>query len=156
MNALDKNALEAFIVRAKSNTYVGGGQKSLAYRPFSHDLQFHEGSFAYLDSYYGGTDFIGQEVVYFEGKPIWAMNYYGKILNPGLIDGQTAGRIIMESLGKLYLQGRFLGGFENETSLGTYSDTNEGDVSSFKGVEWISVQEEKVYELVYHGGLVKE
>ena len=109
MNALDKNELDAFIVRAKANTYVGGGQKSLAYRPFSHDLQFHESSFAYLDSYFGGTDFIGQEVVYFEGKPVWAMNYYGKILDPGRIDGQTAGRIIMESLGKLYQEGRFFG-----------------------------------------------
>ena len=155
MNGLDTRALEAFIVRAKANTYVGGGQKSLAYRPLSHDLQFHEGSFSYLDSYFGGTDFIGQEVVYFEGKPVWALNYYGKILKPELIDGQTAGRIIMESLGKLYLEGRFLGGFENETSLWTYVDTNEGDVLSFRGLEWISVQNQKVYELVYHGGLVK-
>ena len=156
MNGLDKSTLEVFIVRAKANTYVGGGQKSPACRPFSNDLQFHEGSFSYLDSYFGGTDFLGQEVVYYEEKPVWALNYYGRILKPALIDGQTAGRIIMESLDKLYQQGRFLGGFENETSLGTYSDTNEGDVSSFKGVEWISVQEQKVYELVYHGGLVKE
>ncbi len=156
MNGLDTRALEAFIVRAKANTYVGGGQKSLAYRPHSHDLQFHEGSFSYLDSYFGGTDFIGQEVVYFEVKPVWAMNYYGRILNPALIDGQTAGRIIMESLAKLYQQGRFLGGFENETSLGTYFDTNEGDVSSFRGLEWITIKDQKVYELVYQGGLVKE
>ena len=156
MNVLDKNELKAFIVRAKADCYVGGGQKSLAYRPFSHDLQFHEGTFAYLDSYFGGTDFIGQEVVYFDGKPVWAMNYYGKILDPGRIDGQTTGRIIMESLSKLYQEGRFLGGFEYGTPLGTYFDTNEGDVSSFRGLEWITVQDQKVYELVYHGGLVKE
>ena len=62
----------------------------------------------------------------------------------------------MESLGKLYQEGRFLGGFEYGTPLGTYFDTNEGDVSSFQGLEWITVQDKKVYELVYHGGLVKE
>ena len=39
-----------------------------------------DGPFAYLDSYFGGTDFIGQEVVYFEGQPTWAMNYYGYIV----------------------------------------------------------------------------
>jgi hypothetical protein len=61
MSVLDTSELEAFIVRAKAHTYVGGGQKSLAYRPFSHDLQFHEGSFSYLDSYFGGNDFIGQK-----------------------------------------------------------------------------------------------
>ena len=49
-----------------------------------------------------------------------------------------------------------MGGFENETSLGSYFDTNEGDVSSFTGLEWITVQDQKVYELVYHGGMVKE
>ena len=156
MNSLDISELQAFIVRAKANTYVGGGQKSLANRPLSHDLQFQEGPFSYLDSYFGGTDFLGQEVVYFDGKPVWAMNYYGRILNPELIDGQTTGRIIMESLSKLYQEGRFLGGFDNETSLGTYFDTNEGDVSSFTGLEWISVQNQKVYELLYHGGLIKE
>jgi hypothetical protein len=153
---LKKDELQAFIVKAKANSYVGQGQKSLAYRPFSHDLQFHEDPFAYLDSYFGGTDFLGQEVVYFEGKPVWAMNYYGRILNPDLIDAQKAGKIIMESLGKLYQAGRFLGGYENETPLGKYIDTNEGDVFSFKGLEWITVQNEKVYELVYHGGLVKD
>ncbi len=155
MTVPDTSELEAFIVRAKANTYVGRGKKSPGTRPFSHDLQFHEGSFSYLDSYFGGTDFIGQEVVYFEGKPVWALNYYGRILNPEMLDGQTAGRIIMESLSKLYQEDRFLGGFENETSLGTYFDANEGDVLSFRGLEWISVQNQKVYELVYHGGLVK-
>lgn len=156
MNELDKRTLEEFIVRAKAKTYVGEGQKSPSSRPSSHDLQYHEGSFSYLDSYFGGTDFIGEEVVYFEGKPVWAMNYYGRILDPTLIDGQTAGRIIKESLSKLYQEGRFLGGFENETFMGSYFDTNEGDVLSFKGLEWITVQDQKVYELVYHGGMVKE
>lgn len=156
MNELDKNALEEFIVKAKANTYVGGGQKCTASRPSSHDLQFSEGSFSYLDSYFGGTDFIGEEVVYFKEKPVWAMNYYGRILDPTLIDGQTAGRIIKESLSKLYLKGRFLGEFQNKTFMGVYFDTNEGDVLSFRGLEWITVQEQKVYELVYHGGLIKE
>lgn len=156
MNSLKKNELQAFIVKAKANSYVGQAQKSLSYRPFSHDIQFHEGSFSYLDSYFGGTDFLGQEVVYFEGKPVWAMNYYGRVLNSDLINAAKAGKVIMESLSKMYETGRFLGGYENETSLGRYFDTNEGDVFSFKGYEWIEVQGQKAYELVYHGGLIKD
>lgn len=156
MGALKQDVLQAFIVKAKANSYVGQAEKSLAYRPFSHDIQFHEGGFSYLDSYFGGTDFLGQEVVYFEHRPIWVMNYYGRILNPDLIDGSKAGKIIMESLSKLYVEGRFLGGFENKTTFGTYFDTNEGDLFCFKGYEWIDVGNEKAYELVYHGGSVKE
>jgi hypothetical protein len=147
--------LNAFIVRAKAATYVGGGAKSLSYQPGSHDLQFHDAPFAYLDSYFGGADFIGQEVVYFEGKPVWAMNYYGRILRPELLSALEAGRILQESLSKLYQEGRFLGGFEHPTHDATYFDTNEGDVLSFTGQEWITRQSQKVYELHYHGGLIR-
>jgi hypothetical protein len=156
MGSLEKDALQVFVVKAKANSYIGQAQKSLSYRPLSHDIQFHEGPFSYMDSYFGGTDFLGQEVVYFEGKPVWAMNYYGRIIMPERFTAEKAGKIIMESLGKLYQEGRFLGGYENETPIGKYVDTNEGDVSNFKGYEWIEVHDEKVYELVYHGGLVKE
>jgi len=148
--------LNAFIVRAKAVTYVGGGAKSLSYRPGSHDLQFHEGPFSYLDCYFGGSDFLGQEVVYYEGKPIWAMNYYGRILEPSLIAAAEAGRIIQESLSEMYEEGRFLGGFEHATANGVYVDTSVGDVASFTGREWIERGGVKVYELVYHGGLIKE
>lgn len=148
--------LNAFIVRAKAATYVGGGQKSLSRRPGSHDLEFHEGAFAYLDSYFGGADFIGQEAVYFEGKPVWAMNYYGRILKPNLITAAEAGQMIQASLSRLYQQGRFLGGFEYTMGQDTYVDTNAGDTASFTGKEWITHNGVKVYELVYHGGLIKD
>jgi hypothetical protein len=148
--------LDAFVVRAKAATYVGGGARSLSYRPGSHDLQFHEGSFSYLDSYFGGSDFLGQEVVYHEGEPVWVMNYYGRILEPALISAAEAGQIIRESLSRMYGEGRFLGGFEHATSKGTYVDTSDGDVTSFTGREWITREGARVYELVYHGGLVKD
>jgi hypothetical protein len=148
--------LNAFIVRAKAATYVGGGARSLSYRPGSHDLQFHESPFSYLDSYFGGSDFLGQEVVYHEGEPVWVMNYYGRILEPSLISAAEAGQIIQESLSRMYGEGRFLGGFEHATPKGTYIDTSDGDVTSFTGREWIAREGVRVYELVYHGGLVKD
>jgi hypothetical protein len=36
-----------------------------------------------------------------------------------------------------------------------YIDTKEGDVSFFTGREWIERRGVKVYELLYHGGLIK-
>jgi len=149
--------LAAFIVRAKSATYVGGGAKSPPCRPGSHDLRFAEGDFAYLDSYFGGADFIGEEVVYYRGRPAWAMNYYGRVLEPTRITAAEAGQVIQESLSLLYREGRFLGGFEHTTAGGdTYVDTSRGDVASFSGQEWIVRGGERVYELDYHGGLVRD
>ncbi len=148
--------LHRFIVKAKAATYVGNGQKCLSYRPGSHDLQFHDGNFSYIDSYFGGTDFLGQEVVYYSGQPVWVMNYYGQILEPSLITAAEAGQIIKESLSAMYGEGRFLGGFEYKTKNAIYTDSSSGDVTSFTGKEWITRNGDKVYELIYHGGVVKE
>ena len=156
MEDFSPDQLNTFIVHAKAATYVGGGAKSLSYRPGSHDLQFHEGAFSYLDSYFGATDFLGQEVVYFEGEPVWVMNYYGRILELALITAAETGQIIQESLSRMYEEGRFLGGFEHSTGDSTYVDTSKGDITSFTGREWIMRENVKVYELVYHGGSVKE
>jgi hypothetical protein len=156
MERFSLEQLNAFIVQAKAATYVGGGAKSPPCRPGSHDLQFRDGDFAYLDSYFGGTDFIGEEVVYYQGEPVWAMNYYGHILEPTLITAAEAGQIIQTSLSKMYEEERFLGGFEHSIGNNTYFDTNEGDITSFTGKEWITCESAKAYELTYHGGLVKE
>jgi hypothetical protein len=155
MQSVPLDKLEAFIVRAKAATYVGSGAKSLSHRPASHDLEYHEGAFAYLDSYYGGSDFIGEEVVYYNQQPVWAMNYYGRIIDPSHISAAEAGQVIMESLSRMYQTGRFLGGFEHNTVNGFYTDTSQGDFTSFTGKEWITRDGNLVYELYYHGGLVK-
>jgi hypothetical protein len=105
---------------------------------------------------FGGTDFIGQEVVYDRDEPVWAMNYYGKIIEPGKISAAEAGQVIKESLSKKYEEGRFLGGFEYVVGESHYTDTSQGDLESFTGKEWITRSGVKVYELVYHGGMIKE
>jgi hypothetical protein len=147
--------LNAFIVNAKRATYVGSGQKLLPYRLGSHDLQFFDGKWAYHDSYLGENDFIGEEAVYYQGQVVWAMNYFGRILNPSAITSAQAGQMIKVSLTQMYAEGRFLGGFRHSEGDLTYMDTSMGDMASFTGREWISRGDEVVYELVYHGGLVR-
>jgi hypothetical protein len=151
---MDNQSLHDFIVRAKAATYVGDGQHVPSCRPGSHDLKFTDGNFAYHDSYFGGRDFIGEEAVYHEEKPVWAMNYYGRILNADLITPAQAGQVIKASLSRMYAEGRFLGGFEYQHEGFTYTDTSEGDLTSFRGREFINRSGETVYELLYHGGLI--
>ncbi len=153
---MDNQALYDFIVRAKAATYVGSGAPVPACRPGSHDLKFEEEDWAYLDSYFGGRDFIGEEVVYYQGKPAWAMNYYGSILRADLITPAQAGEVIKASLSRMYSEGRFLGSFEYRHEGFIYFDTNEGSVTSLRGREFISIRGETVYELFYHGGLIKD
>ncbi len=147
--------LEQFIIRAKQHTYAGGGKKLLPYRLGSKDLQFSEGDWAYHDSYLGESDFIGQEIVYYQMEPIWGMNYFGRILKPEKVTSAQAGAMIMKSLTLLYAEGRFLGRFEHREGLLTYRDENDGDVTSFRGKEQIYHGDEVVYELLYHGGMLR-
>ena len=111
--------LEAFVVRAKSATYVGSGLRAESSRLGSHDLTFESDEWLYRDSYFGGTDFLGQETVWFQEKPVWAENYYGYILRPDLIDAEKAGRTIKAALSAMYQEGRFWAALTGPARMGT-------------------------------------
>ncbi|RFB96399.1 hypothetical protein B5K08_08475 [Rhizobium leguminosarum bv. trifolii] len=151
---LDIAMLNEFIVEAKAATYVGGGVPRAPCRPGAHDIGYERGDWRYLDSYFGGTDFAGQEVVWFTGEPVWVMNYFGWIVVPELIDGAAAGAVIKAALSTMYRQGRFLGGMEFDHPLGRYLDHSEGNCERFSGNECIMVEGRKAYMLDYRGGLV--
>jgi hypothetical protein len=154
--SIDIDELNAFIVRTKAATYVGGGEHAEPSRLGSHDLRFTDDKWTYHDSYFGGTDFIGEEVVYLDDKPVWAMNYYGHILRDALLTAAQAGQMIKASLSRMYKEGRFLGGFEHIENDLTYIDSSEGNADAFHGRETIQRGQEIAYELVYHGGLIRE
>jgi len=155
MNDVPMEALERFIINAKRATYVGSGQKLLSYRLGSQDLQFFDSDWAYHDSYVGESDFMGEEVVYYHKQPLWGENYFGYILKPEKITSAQAGHVIKASLTAMYAEGRFLGGFEYTLDQFKYVDTSEGDFRLFRGKEWIELNGDVVYELVYHGGLIR-
>ncbi len=153
--SVDVVELERFVIGAKRSSYVGGGASAEPSRPGSHDLTFTAGAWKYRDSYFGGSDFVGQEVVWFEGEPVWAMNYYGWIEQPALIDAARAGATIKAALGAMYAEDRFLGGFAFDDAHGRYVDESRGSVAHFEGSELIEVAGVVAYRLVYAGRLIR-
>jgi hypothetical protein len=148
--------LTALIVHAKATTYVGDGTPGVPSRVGSKDLRFHAGGFSYHDSYFGGADFIGEEAVHYEQRPVWAMNYYGYLLDPQRIDAVTAGRIIKISLTEMYREGRFLGGWTHRVGELVYVDESTGGTDRFHGMEYIhNLAGQRLYELRYHGGMIR-
>ena len=152
---MDLDQLNTIIVRAKAATYVGGGMPGPSSRLGAHDIAWAEGDWHYLDSYFGGSDFIGQEVLWHAGNPVWSMSYYGYIRRPELIDGERAGATIKAALAALYAEGRFLGSFDWTGPHGQYRDSNEGTVAQFRGRESIRVGGVEAYALDYFGGLIR-
>lgn len=147
--------LHDFIVKAKKNTYVGRAQKSESTRLGSNDIKFIEGDFYYHDTYFGNNDFAGQETVYYKEKLIWSMIYFGKIIRLDLTTADEIGKMIQDSLSRMYQEGRFLGYFTYNSNDLRYEDYNNGDFQYFNGIEKIFKNDEQVYELKYSGGLIK-
>lgn len=150
------DSLEQFIVEAKAVTYMAGKKAAkVPSREGAKDIPYEKDGYRYLDSYFGGTDFLGQEVVWEGETPVWAMNYYGRIVDPERLDGERAGIVIKQALSALYQEKRFLGGFAYVHPLGEYFDDAAGDYRSFIGTERILVDGRLAYRLDYQGGLIK-
>src|SRR3989344_1185067 len=82
MQTVDLQQLTEFLEHANKHTYANAAaKKAQSLRPSSEDYHFEEGDFVYHDTYFGARDFIGEEVVYFKGKPVWAANFYGFIFD---------------------------------------------------------------------------
>ena len=78
--------LQNFLIEAKKETYANGTvEKVKSTRRGSSDYEYKNDKYSYHDTYFGGTDFQGQEVVYQqEDTPIWGMIYYGRTLDESL------------------------------------------------------------------------
>lgn len=148
----DTGAMIAFLLRAGASTYAGKGCETPAHmRPGSHDFLFEEGDYRYIDTYLGGIRFVGEEALYERDACVWGMNYCGRTLGEGFSGDFLKNALLLRPTDMpyrgpcLYRDGRF-----------TYHNAVEGDFSWFIGREEIYCDEQLVYELRYHGGLVGE
>lgn len=154
---IDLLELKKFLVEAKKRTYAGGGKEITPQRPDFIELEFRQGHWYYRDSYYGLFQAPGQEVVRFNGKPVWAMAYSGGMLPKYHGDEKFA----LKTFG--FLKKVMLRVTENEPFRGPrrysendYEYVNElkGDVTNFVGTEKIFYKGKEVFRQHYHGGLI--
>lgn len=146
-------ALKEFLVKAKKNTYAGDGVLSTSSRPNSKDLKYTEGNFLYIDSYFGSTDFIGEEVVFEKTVPAWGMNYYGKMLVPSTPEGFST--CLKSALRAIPLEYPFRGPNVFEYEGFTYKCSWQGSLSDFIGNEMICHNGTCIYKLSFQGVYIK-
>jgi hypothetical protein len=138
-----------FLLEAKKKTYAGQGPELSPSRPASHDLAFMRGDLQYIDTYLGSEKFAGEEALWQNGKPLWAMNYAGRVTADGF-----SGDFLKEVL--LHVPGDqpFRGPARYTDGHFTYTCAVNGDFEWFSGVEEIRAGDTKVYECMFHGGLI--
>lgn len=147
-----------FLERAGKATYAGGGKyEENPERPGFHELVYQEEKFSYRDSYTGYIRSWGEEVVRFEGKPVWTSLYGG-----GMIDGKEEMADECFTFLKKALSAKEEGFFSIrgphffEESDWKHTYKQEGDYANFSGYQEILYKNEVIF---YHhaiGGLVKD
>lgn len=143
------NDLIDFIVLAKQSTYASQNHKLSPLRKESHDYMFEDGEYQYYDSFFGSSCFSGQEVVYYNHKVCWSMNYYGRVL-----DDHFSGDFLKEVLLHVDKQKPYRGRDIYKKGEYVYVSSVVGDVNLFQGKEDIYYQSQKIYEGLFHGGVI--
>ena len=150
--------IENFLIEAKKQTYANSSaERILNTRLNSKDYEYQKDNMIYHDTYFGGTRFIGEEVVYVDNQTYWAMNYYGVTLDESLGEEamDNALRPALMSVGEdeavIPIRG------PREFINGEYKYTFEinGDINCFDGIERIYKNDKLIYELKCNGGLIK-
>lgn len=150
MDNFDQNELIEFLITAKKNTYASNNnQDNTSYRPNSHDLIYENDKYKYHDSYFGGENFIGEEILYKNNIPIWGMNYCGIELNENF-----SSKFLKEALSNVSIDKPFRGPDIYQDGDYLYICKHNGDFNRFQGIEEIYFHKEKIYECTFHGGII--
>lgn len=139
-----------FLIKAKKSSYAGKGAEVTPSRPNSHDFQYSEGIFEYIDTYIGGERFAGEEAVWIENIPFWSMNYIGRITGDGF-----SGDFLKEVLLLVPKDKPYRGPMIYQKGDYTYHCIVNGKFDWFQGVEEIFLCGKQVYECTFHGGLLR-
>ena len=155
MNIIEKeynaNEIIEFLILAKKNTYAGNAlEEQVSTRPKSHDLIYKNGKFKYIDTYIGAEQFIGEEAVFIDNEPIWAMNYNGIEINE-----RFSSNFLKQALSTVNTKMPYRGQSKFQDGDYTYICEIIGKFEYFNGKETIYFQDEKVYECNFSGGIVK-
>ena len=143
--------LISFLITAKINTYAGDGkQQDIGTRPQSHDLIYKNGKYKYIDTYLGGERFTGEEAVFENDMPVWAMNYSGIEIND-----KFSGSFLKQALSNVPKNKPFRGPEIFKDGDYLYKCDVNGTFEWFQGKEEIYCQDEKVFECFFHGGIIK-
>lgn len=148
--------LSQFLVAAKRATYAAQGDDASVtpLLPASRQLEFRLGNVLYRDIYFGFAYFVGQETVYADDTPIWAMSYAGGMVDASS-DANVAYKFLQYALRQVDAASPYRGPGLIRGDDFQYTAQTTGSLQNFSGIERISKARAIVYELRYHGGMIR-
>lgn len=149
---MDKIELEKFLLQARTKTYAAATGQAKPLLPDSVQYEFADGKFSYRDIYYIGNGiFPGLETVFYEGKPVWSMSYFGDFSK---MTEEQADKMLRKALMDLWETTRLYTPVEKDYGDFSYICEGSGTIDELEGSEEIHVGKEKVYFFYYAGGFI--
>jgi hypothetical protein len=151
---LSKHKLCQFLILAKQNTFAKNATRSPSKSLFSKNYIFEEDEFSYEDQYFGEYVDVGEEIVWFNGVPVWGMGYRGGVHAEFMAEREQAFSLLKKALllpekdfpvrGPQFLKDE---GY-------SYHNYAKGNIFEFIGQEYIYRDKIEVCFRRYVGGLI--
>ena len=125
-----RDELKQFIYAASRATYASGDESiKVKQSDGSTTIEFAEGDFKFHDNYFGGEPYGGREVVFYQGKAVWMMVYYGLVHSENG-NAEVYG-VLMDALRNTTPEAPYRGPKVFERDNWRYENNLEGEVKNF-------------------------
>lgn len=152
---MDIIQLKSFLIHANAAGYASGKEKAWTKEPDgSTTIAYEEGPWKSHDNFFGGEPYGGRVVVFYNGKPVWIMVYYGRVMKN--VDPDTVYTILRNALKRMPEDHPYRGPKRYEEGQLVYTNTWIGNIENFSGKETIMHDEKLAYKASYMGGLVDQ
>jgi hypothetical protein len=173
---MDEEKFRKFLIRAKTSIFAATNVEERMFPPTEGNsfpdgskslvLTYNEDHLSYVVTYFGLNPFWQYDVVEANGEIVWIISCHGSLTIAPKHDSylEQAYYCIREALAyptdhpdcRHYHPSRGPGMHHIPGTHLWYYNGCEGDLGSFKGIEWLeSFDNEVVYKANYHGGFIK-
>lgn len=154
---MDKKELAEFLFKARGKTNAKAGGQVKPQIEGTEQAEYAEGDWLYRDVYFNGkSSFMGMDVVYFQGKPVWGSSYHGSFRD---ITEEKLDKILRQAIADhpginswMKVEEAVYGEYKYENIPNSEGQT----IDEVSGVERIIKNEEIIYSLYYRGSFLNK
>lgn len=152
---MNLTTLKTFLLHANAAGYASGKEKTWTKKADgSTTIVYEEGTWKSHDNFFGGEPYGGRTVVFYNGKPVWIMVYYGRVMDK--VNPDTVYKVLRNALKRMPEDHPYRGPKRYEERALVYINRWTGALKNFSGKETITQEDKPMYEASYIGGLVDQ
>lgn len=147
--------LRQFLYEVTQAGYGNPNTKSEKASDGANKITYEDGKWRMVDVFYGGHPYAGQEVIYYEGKAVWALQYRGWVHDTDIASGEVY-KFLKKALLAAPVEHPYRGPSELQEGNLVYKNKWTGDINNLTGEEVILDGEQEIYKALYFGGIVDQ